>query len=105
LAVGGNVEIRTSFDQQQVRAEISSERGELGRALSTELPGFEQRMREHDMPFSSVVVHDAGAAGLGSGLQRDPRRQQTAFASPQSTGNVSAARPFPRPRQGKQKEF
>ena len=71
----GNIEIRTTFDHQQLRAEISSERGELGQALSAELPGFEQRLREHDVPLSTVVVHQANA-GASGGFDRPPRQQQ-----------------------------
>jgi hypothetical protein len=73
----GNVEIRTSFDHQQVKAEISSERGELGRALSAELPGLEQRMRAQDVPLAAVVVHDANA-GASGGSDRNPRHPQPA---------------------------
>lgn len=87
----GNVEIRTSFDHQQVRAEISSERGDLGRALSTELPGFEQRMREQNVPLSSVVVHDANARA-GSGPDRGPRHQQPGPA-PDSMIPIGGAKP------------
>jgi hypothetical protein len=94
----GNVEIRTSFDRQQVRAEISSERGELGRALATELPGLEQRMRERDVPLSTVVVHDA-TAGVGSGLDRDPRQQHPVPAPVYGTeapaARLAAAAPQP----------
>ena len=87
----GNVEIRTSFDHQQVKAEISSERGELGRALSTELPGFEQRMREQDVPLSTVVVHD-GNGTLGGGLERDPRRQPPLAAPADTTRALAPAK-------------
>ncbi len=86
----GNVEIRTSYDHQQVKAEISSERGELGRALSAELPGFEQRLREQDVPLSTVVVHDANAGASGS-FDRLPRQQQPVPAPP-DVGEASGAK-------------
>jgi hypothetical protein len=71
----GNIEIRTSFDHHQVTAEISSERGELGRALSAELPGLEQRMREQNVPLTTVVVHNANAGATGNS-DRNPRHPQ-----------------------------
>jgi len=86
----GNVEIRTTFDHQQVKAEISSERGELGRALSAELPGFEQRLREQDVPLSTVVVHDANASASG-GFDRPPRQQQPVPA-PLNVGEASGGK-------------
>jgi len=85
----GNVEIRTTFDHQQLRAEISSERGELGQALSAELPGFEQRLREHDVPLSTVVVHQANP-GASGGFDRPPRQQQPGPA-PLHVNEVSGA--------------
>jgi len=85
----GNVEIRTTFDHQQLRAEISSERGELGQALSAELPGFEQRLREHDVPLSTVVVHQANP-GANGGFDRPPRQQQPGPA-PLHVNEVSGA--------------
>jgi len=94
----GNVEIRTTFDHQQLRAEISSERGELGQALSAELPGFEQRLREHDVPLSTVVVHQANA-GASGGFDRPPRQQQPVPASLHvsevSGATLAAAAPQP----------
>jgi hypothetical protein len=93
----GSVEIRTTFDHQQLRAEISSERGELGQALSAELPGFEQRLREHDVPLSTVVVHQANAGG--GGFDRPPRQQQPAPAalnvSEASDAKSAATAPLP----------
>jgi len=88
----GNIEIRTSFDHQQVRAEISSERGDLGRTLSTELPGLEQRMREQDVPLSAVVVRQANA-GAGGTLDRDPRRQQQPLSTPVRAIEASSPEP------------
>ncbi len=85
----GNIEIRTSFDHQQVKAEISSERGELGRALSAELPGLEQRMREQDVPLATVVVHDANT-GAASSSDRNPRHPQPS-PMPLPVGEASGA--------------
>ena len=86
----GNIEIRTTFDHQQLRAEISSERGELGQALSAELPGFEQRLRERDVPLSTVVVHQA-SAGASGGFDRAPRQQQQPQQSVTPTNGSEAA--------------
>jgi len=86
----GNIEIRTSLDHQQVKAEISSERGELGRALTAELPAFEQRMREQNVSLSTVVVRDA-SPGTGGDFDRSPRQQQPA-PTPSNINTTSAPR-------------
>ena len=89
----GNVEIRTSIEHQQVKAEISSERGDLGGALATELPRLEQRMREQNVPLSTVVVHDANARA-GSGADRGPRQQPLQPAPTPGSGlQTSTPRP------------
>ena len=66
----GNVEIRTSLGPRQVNAEISAERGGLGRVLAAEFNGLQQRLRDQDVPLNSLVVHDgntSGFSGSGSG--------------------------------------
>ena len=88
----GNVEIRTSFDHQQVKAEIFSERGDLGRTLSAELPGLEQRMREQDVSLSAVVIRNA-SGGAGGTLDRDPRRQQQPLPTPGPAMEASSSEP------------
>ncbi len=71
----GNVEIRTQLHHDQVRAEISVERGDLSRSLAAELPALQQKLHEHDMPLASIVINHQAAAGSG-GFERGSQQQQ-----------------------------
>jgi hypothetical protein len=73
----GNVEIRTQLHHDQVRAEISVERGDLGHTLAAELPALQQKLRDHDVPIASIVVNHQAAAGSGS-FERGSQQQQQA---------------------------
>ena len=71
----GNVEIRTQLHHDQLRAEISVERGDLGRTLAAEMPAVQQKLRDHDIPLASIVVNHQAAAGSGS-FERGSQQQQ-----------------------------
>jgi hypothetical protein len=71
----GNVEIRTQLHHDQLRAEISVERGDLGRSLAAEMPAVQQKLRDHDIPLASIVVNHQAAAGSGS-FERGSQQQQ-----------------------------
>ena len=70
----GNVEIRTQLHHDQLRAEISVERGDLSHTLAGELPGLQQRLREHEVQATIVINHQA-AAGSGS-FERGSQQQE-----------------------------
>ncbi len=75
----GNVDIRTSMARSQFTAEISVERGELGRALSAELPALHNRLAEQRVPMANIVLQDHSASGNGSSdLRQGTRQQQSA---------------------------
>ncbi|HEX4488330.1 MAG TPA: flagellar hook-length control protein FliK [Terriglobales bacterium] len=71
----GNVEIRTQLRHDQLHAEISVERGDIGHALAAELPGLQQKLHEHDVQLSSFTVNHQAAAGSGS-FERGAQQQQ-----------------------------
>jgi hypothetical protein len=73
----GNVDIRTSLVRNQFTAEISVERGELGRALAAELPSLQHRLSEQHMPAASITVQDQ-SGGSSSGFQQGSRSGQNA---------------------------
>lgn len=72
----GNVDIRTSMARSQFTAEISVERGELGRALSAELPALHNRLAEQRVPMANIVLQHHSASGNGSSDLRQGTRQQ-----------------------------
>ncbi len=73
----GNVDIRTSLVRNQFTAEISVERGELGRALAAELPSLQHRLSEQHMPAASITVQDQ-SGGSSSGFHQGSRSGQNA---------------------------
>lgn len=73
----GNIEIRTQLHHDQVRAEISVERGDLSRSLAAEIPALQQKLHEQDMPLASIVINHQAAAGSGS-FERGSQQQQQA---------------------------
>jgi flagellar hook-length control protein FliK len=72
----GSVEIRTQMDRQQLKADISVEHHELGRALTAELPALQQTLRGHDLATVSLNVTGQGAGGSQS--QAGYRNQHSA---------------------------
>jgi len=73
----GNVDIRTSLVRNQFTAEISAERGELGRALAAELPNLQHRLTEQHLPAASITVQDHSSGG-SSDFQQGSRPGQSA---------------------------
>ncbi len=80
----GNVEIRTLLHHQQLHAEISVERGELGHAISAELPALQQRLHDQHVPLESLILREQASGGSG-GFQGNPQQQQPAAAPADSS--------------------
>jgi flagellar hook-length control protein FliK len=82
----GNVDIRTSLVRNQFTAEISVERGELGRALVAELPSLQHRLTEQHLPAADITVqHDSGSGA--SEFQQGSRQNQSMAATARVLGN------------------
>lgn len=83
----GSVDIRTSMVRNQFTAEISVERGELGRVMAAELPSLQSRLTEQGVPVASVTVqHHTGSPSTASD-QQNPRGGQQQYAA-----NLASAR-------------
>jgi flagellar hook-length control protein FliK len=82
----GNVDIRTSLARNQFTAEISVERGELGRALAAELPSLQHRLTAQHLPAADITVQNHSGGG-SSDFQQAPR--QGSYASPNSASSES----------------
>jgi len=88
----GNVDIRTSMVRNQVTAQISVERGELGKVLAAELPSLQNRLSEHRLPNANIVLQNqssGGSAGFGQGSRQSQNLQQIAI--PQISDEPSAS--------------
>ncbi|MGO8794601.1 MAG: flagellar hook-length control protein FliK [Candidatus Sulfotelmatobacter sp.] len=77
----GSVDIRTSMARNQFTAEISVERGELGRVMAAELPSLQNRLSEQRVPVANITVQNhTGGDSTASGQQK-PRDGQPAYAT------------------------
>lgn len=74
----------------QFTAEISVERGELGRAMTAELPGLHDRLAEQRVPPANIIVQNQSHSQSGSSDLRQGSRQQQ-YAAPSQTTDGSAA--------------
>jgi hypothetical protein len=79
----GSVDIRTSMVRNELTAEISVERGELGRVMAAELPNLQNRLTDQRVPVAHITVQDNG--GGHASEQQKPRDGQHLYA----TGPVS----------------
>lgn len=71
----GNVDIRTSMIHNQFIAEISVERGELGRALAAELPSLQHRLTEQHVSAANITVQDNSGGGTAESRQGSRQSQ------------------------------
>jgi flagellar hook-length control protein FliK len=85
----GSVDIRTAISKHQFTAEISVEKGDLGRALTSELPGLHSRLSEQRIPFPSVTIQEY-SNGSSSNLEQRQREDRRALQTNSgATGEVS----------------
>ena len=73
----GNVDIRTSMVRNQFSAEISVERGELGRVMAADLPGLQTRLSEQRVAVANLTVQDHAGNQSTASEQQKPREGQT----------------------------
>lgn len=73
----GSVDIRTSMVRNQFTAEISVERGELGRVMAAELPSLQNRLAEQRVPVANITVQNhTGSQSTASEQQKSQDGQQ-----------------------------
>jgi flagellar hook-length control protein FliK len=83
----GSVDIRTSMVRNQFTAEISTERGELGRAMAAELPSLQNRLNEQRVPVGNITLQNhAGGQSPAFEQQQKPRDGQALYATNSGSG-------------------
>lgn len=89
----GNVDIRTSMSHNNFTAQISVERGDLGRVIAAELPSLHSRLSDQRLPVTQITVQNqsSGMSGDARGGQQYGRgtTSQNAFG-----GSSEAIMPF-----------
>jgi flagellar hook-length control protein FliK len=77
----GSVDIRTSMIRNQFTAEISAERGDLGRMLAAELPSLHTRLAEQHVPVANITVQTQTGGQSAPSEQHRPQGGQPAYAN------------------------
>ena len=77
----GSVDIRTSMVRNQFTAEISVERGELGRVMAAELPGLQNRLSEQRVPVANIILQNHAGSHSSASEQQKPREGQPVYAA------------------------
>lgn len=76
----GSVDIRTSMVRNQFTAEISVERGELGRVMAAELPSLQNRLTEQRVPVANITLQNHTGSQSTTSEQQKPRDGQQQYA-------------------------
>ncbi len=77
----GSVDIRTSMVRNQFTAEISVERGELGRVMAADLPGLQNRLSEQRVPLANIILQNHAGSHSSASEQQKPREGQPVYAA------------------------
>jgi flagellar hook-length control protein FliK len=89
----GSVDIRTSMVHNQFTAEISVERGELGRVMAAELPSLQSRLTEQGVPVANITVQNHTGGASTASDQQNPRGGQQQYAT--NLANAREEGPMP----------
>ena len=89
----GGIDIRTSMVRNQFTAEISVERGELGRVMTAELSGLQSRLAEQGVPVASITVQNHAGNPTTASDQQTPRERQQQYAMNSPSGRAEDPRP------------
>lgn len=81
----GNIGIRTSFGHDQLAAQITVERSDLGRALTDQVPALQDKLSREQGVKTEILIQDH-SAGFSGGLDQGSRNQQ--YQSPQQSQGV-----------------
>jgi flagellar hook-length control protein FliK len=82
----GSVDVRTSMIRNQFTAEISTERGELGRAMAAELPSLQSRLAEQRVPVANITLQNQTGNQSPASEQQKPRDGQRMYATNSGSG-------------------
>jgi flagellar hook-length control protein FliK len=82
----GSVDVRTSMIRNQFTAEISTERGELGRAMAAELPSLQNRLSEQRVPVANITLQNQTGNQSTASEQQRPRDGQRMYATNPGSG-------------------
>jgi Flagellar hook-length control protein FliK len=77
----GSVDIRTSMVRNQFTAEISVERGDLGRVMAAELPSLQNRLAEQRVPVANITVQNHAGSHSTASEQQKPRDGQQVYST------------------------
>jgi flagellar hook-length control protein FliK len=82
----GSVDVRTSMVRNQFTAEISTERGELSRAMAAELPSLQNRLSEQRVPVANITLQNQTGNQSTASEQQRPRDGQRTYVTNTGSG-------------------
>jgi len=88
----GSVDVRTSMIRNQFTAEISTERGELSRAMAAELPSLQNRLSEQRVPVANITLQNQTGNQSTASEQQKPRDGQQTYVTNQAGGRDGSGR-------------
>ncbi len=86
----GNIGIRTSLGHDQLAAQITVERSDLGRALSDQVPALQDKLASEHGVNTKILIQDH-SAGFSGGLDQGSRNQQQGAWQSQPAQNLAPA--------------
>jgi flagellar hook-length control protein FliK len=89
----GSVDVRTSMVRNELTAEISVERGELGRVLAAELPSLHNRLAENGVPVTHVTLQNHIGGQSSASEQQKPREEQRVYTTNPAGGREETVMP------------
>jgi hypothetical protein len=85
----GGISIRTTVSQQQMMTQISVDHGELGKAISAQIPAVQQKLGDELGLRATVEVSQNGMSYSAERDQSSPKQQRTTAAIKQIDSTVS----------------
>ena len=89
----GSVDIRTSMIHSQFTAEISTEHGELGRALAAELPSLQSRLTEQRVAVANITLQNHSDSHSTASEQQKSNDGRQVYATTPASGRDESVIP------------
>jgi hypothetical protein len=86
----GNIGIRTSLGHDQLAAQITVERSDLGRAISDQVPALQDKLASEHGVNTKILIQDH-SAGFSGSLDQGSRNQQQGAWQSQPAQNLAPA--------------
>lgn len=91
----GEISIRTSVSQQQMTTQISVDHGDLGKAITAQIPAMQQKLGDELGLRATVEVNQNGMSFSGEREQSSQKQQRTSAPVQQTDNTVTTEAEYP----------